>query len=479
MLPVIAIVGRPNVGKSTLFNCLTGSRDALVADEPGLTRDRKYGIGRLGSRQCVLIDTGGLSDDADEIAKLTVQQAQQAILEADLILFVVDGRSGVAGADLVIAEQLRRASRAAPGNTSTPPIVSNKSTPVVLVVNKSEGLDPDVALAEFHEMGLGDPLPIAAAHQQGLIILGQRAGTLLPEEIDAQDPETIGSEIHVALVGRPNVGKSTLMNRILGQERTLAHHQPGTTRDSIYVPFNRDGQSYTLIDTAGVRRRARVSERIEKFSVVKTLQAIAGAHVVILLMDAQEGVTDQDVSLLGLVLDSGRGLVVAMNKRDGLDESKRLRVREELARKLTFLDFAQEHFISARHGSGVGNLFQSVNTAWESANRQMPTPRLNEILIEALTRHPPPMVRGRRIKLRYAHQGGHNPPMIIIHGNQTHAVPDAYKRYLTRTFMTKLGLKGTPLRIEFKTSDNPFKGRKNILTPRQKRQRQRLIRHVR
>lgn len=461
MVPVIAIVGRPNVGKSTLFNQLTRSRDALVADTPGLTRDRQYGTGTVGNRPFLVVDTGGLSDDRDDVTRLIGQQALRAVQEADITLFMVDARDGLTGADQNIAAQLR-----AYPNT------------LVLVANKTEGLDQRIATSEFHALGLGYPWPIAAAHGRGLRALMEATATHFPAiQENEEDPTTWG--IKVAIIGRPNVGKSTLVNRILGEERVVAHDSPGTTRDSIYIPFIRHAKRYTLIDTAGVRRRARVSQKIEKFSVIKSLQAIETANVAIVLIDAQEGVTDQDVHLLGFVLESGRAFVIAINKWDGLAQDHRRQVREALERKLAFIDFARPHLVSALYGSGVGDLFASVDTAWESASRKLSTPILTRTLLDAVSKHPPPVVRGRRIKLRYAHQGGKNPPTIVIHGNQTAAVPNAYRRYLIRTFRTVLGLEGTPIRIDFRTGENPYKDRRNVLTPRQRRKRKRLIEHAR
>jgi len=459
-LPVLVLVGRPNVGKSTLFNVLTGTRDALVADEPGLTRDRQYGRGRLGQRPYLVVDTGGLTDDAEGIGPLIARQAMQALEEADAALFLVDARSSLTAADEAIAARLRRTGK-----------------PVVLVVNKTDGLEPAAATAEFHRLGLGEPWPISAAHRRGVQALMEHALRAIPPS--SPKPSLLADEgIRIAVLGRPNVGKSTLVNRMVGEERVLAYDRPGTTRDSIFVPFERDGQSYTLIDTAGVRRRARISGTIEKFSVIKTLQAIEAAHVAVLLVDAHEGVTDQDAHLLGHALDAGRALVIAANKWDGLDAEQRQRVKSELERHFAFIDFARIHFISALHGSGVGNLFAAVQQAWTSATSKLATATLTRILEQAVHRHAPPLVRGRRIKLRYAHQGGQAPPVIVVHGNQTEAVPNAYRRYLARSFRRALALEGTPLRVEFRTGENPYQGRKNPLTPRQRKHRQRLMRHV-
>jgi GTPase len=447
MLPVIALVGRPNVGKSTLFNLLTRSRDALVADVPGLTRDRQYGFGKLGTRPHVVVDTGGLDGtDAGLMGKMA-KQTLKAVQEAHAVVLLVDGRTGLNAADQAVAAQLRRAAK-----------------PVYVAVNKTEGMPADIAIGEFHALGLGHPFAIAAAHGSGIEALIGAVLERLPA--DAGPPSEDAQRIHVAVIGRPNVGKSTFINRLLGEERLVTFDQPGTTRDSIFVPFERDGRDYMLIDTAGVRRRARISDKLEKFSIVKTLQAIDRAQVVIILLDASEGVTEQDASLLGLALDSGRGLVLAVNKWDGLDEDQRNKVRRLIDLKLPFLDFAQPHFISALHGSGVGDVMDSVNTAYAAANREMSTPELTRALQAAVVQHQPPIVRGRRIRLRYAHQGGRNPPAIVIHGNQTESVPDAYRRYLESRFRKAFDLYGTPVRLEFRTGKNPYAERRNKLTPK-------------
>lgn len=462
MKPVIALVGRPNVGKSTLFNQLTRSRDALVADLPGLTRDRQYGTGRVGGFGYMLVDTGGLSGEAETLDTLMARQTRQAIQEADLVLFLVDGRDGLTAADEAIATELRGFGK-----------------PVLLVLNKTDGVDPDAAAAEFHALGLGNPLPIAAAHGRGIAGLMQTVKGHLPYLEDPEDEEKERwPGIRIAFVGRPNAGKSTLVNRILGEERLLASDIPGTTRDSVYVPFERDGQVYTLIDTAGVRRRARVKETVEKFSVVKTLQAVEAAHVVIFLLDARQGVAEQDAHLLGMVLEAGRALVVAVNKWDGLTPEARDRVRADVALKLPFLDFAEYRFISALHGTGVGDLFGAVQRAHEAAAVKVSTGELTRLLERAVSEHQPPLVRGRRIKLRYAHQGGRNPPVFVIHGNQTERLPGSYKRYLSNFFRQQLQLVGTPIRMEFRTGENPYADRRNTLTPRQQHKRKRLMRHI-
>jgi GTP-binding protein len=461
MLPVIALVGRPNVGKSTLFNRLTATRDALVADQPGLTRDRKYGMGRVGGVPFLVVDTGGLSGVADGIDALMEQQVLQAVDEADHLFLLVDARNGCTPGDEMIANRLRRTGK-----------------PVTLVVNKSEGLGGEVAAADFFGLGMGAPVAVSAAHGQGVGRLLDRVLDIFPE-VPAQPELAEGHGARIAVVGRPNVGKSTLVNRMLGEERVLAFDQPGTTRDSVSIPFTHNGRAYTLIDTAGVRRRARVHEAIEKFSVIKTLQAIEESNVVLLVLDAHQGIGEQDATLGGHVLESGRALVVAINKWDGLDPDDRQRLKTEIGRKLPFLDFARHHYISALHGSGVGSLYASIDRAYSNAMRKLATPELTRILEAAVAAHQPPLVKGRRIKLRYAHQGGQNPPIIVVHGNQTAATPASYRRYLTNRFREALGLEGNPLRIEFRTSENPYKGRKNVLTQRQQRKRQRLRHFVR
>jgi GTPase len=460
VLPVLALVGRPNVGKSTLFNALTRTRDALVADVPGLTRDRKYGYARRDGYSCVVIDTGGLVEGMQGIERLMEEQTLKAVEEADRVLLVVDAREGVTPTDLHVAAVLRR---------------SGKS--VLVVANKSEGLDASMATAEFHRFGFGEPIAISSAHIQGLDDLMARAheglvvsGPHLPEEVRDR-------EIRVAVIGRPNVGKSTLINRLLGEERLIAFDQPGTTRDTVEVEFERDGQRFILIDTAGVRRRARVNETIEKFSVVKTLQAIEQANVVIGVVDAHDTVADQDASLLGLVAEQGKALVIAVNKWDGIAPDQRDAIRDGLDLKLDFLRFAPVHFISAKHGTGVGDLMGMVKAGYRAAMCEMPTKELTQALEQAVTIHQPPLVRGRRIKLRYAHQGGRNPPVVVIHGNQTQHVPDAYRRFLENHFRQVFRLKGTPMRIEFRTDANPFEGRRNVITPRQARKKQRAMSH--
>jgi GTPase len=459
VLPVVALVGRPNVGKSTLFNALTRTRDALVADVPGLTRDRKYGYARVGARRCVVVDTGGLVETVAGVERLMAEQTMKAVQEADRVLLVVDAREGCTPSDLHVADVLRRAGK-----------------PVMVVANKAESLEPEMAAADFHQLGFGAPAAISAVHGVGVAPLMERALEGFPEPAAESETTAQDDEIRVAVVGRPNVGKSTLINRLLGEERMVTFDQPGTTRDTVHVPFERDGQRYVLIDTAGVRRRARVSEAIEKFSIVKTLQAIEEANVVVGVLDAHDTVAEQDASLLGLVVEQGRALVVAVNKWDGIPPDQRVAIRDGVDLRLDFMRFAPVHFISARHGTGVGELMTAVRAAYRAAMRDLPTQELTRALEQAVTVHQPPLVRGRRIKLRYAHQGGRNPPIVVIHGNQTQHVPSAYRRYLENHFREVFRLEGTPLRIEFRTDENPYAGRRNVLTPRQVRKRQRLIR---
>jgi GTP-binding protein len=461
MLPVIALVGRPNVGKSTLFNRLTRSRDALVADQPGLTRDRKYGIGQLGSKPYLVVDTGGLSGETDGVDVLMEQQVQRAIDEADRVLFLLDAKAGCSAADEQIAARLRRTGK-----------------PVTAVVNKTDGHDPALVLSEFHALGLGEPAAIAAVHGHGVRHLIEEVLESLPEDTWDEPHAEEAKGTLVAVVGRPNVGKSTLVNRLLGEERVVAFDQPGTTRDSQFIPFKLEGRDYTLIDTAGVRRRGRINEAIEKFSVIKTLQAIEQANVIILVLDAQQGLAEQDANLAGHILESGRALVVAVNKWDGLSPDKREKAKSDMERRLGFLDFASWHFVSALHGSGVGHLMGAVDKAFDNAVRKLDTPELTRILEQAVTEHQPPLVHGRRIKLRYAHQGGRNPPIIVIHGNQTESLPETYKRYLINRYRQVLKLHGTPIRLELKSGKNPYEGKRNPLTQRQQRKRDRLKRFV-
>jgi GTP-binding protein len=445
VLPSLVIVGRPNVGKSTLFNRLTKTRAALVADLPGLTRDRHFGRGRIGDHPFIVVDTGGFEPVAkDGILRAMAKQATTAIAEGDVVLFLVDARAGLTPADRDIAELLRRSGR-----------------PVVLAVNKAEGLDGARAVAEFHELGLGEPYPISSAHGDNVSELLEIALALAPAGVTPQpepdaDEEAPQGPIKVAIVGRPNVGKSTLVNTLLGEERVIAFDEPGTTRDSIHVDFERDGRRYTLIDTAGLRRRGKVFETVEKFSVIKTLQAIEDAHVVILLVDARDEVTEQDAHIAGYIVEAGRALVVGVNKWDGISAERRDEVKREYARKLAFLAFASHHYISAKEGRGVAALMRSVDTAYAAAMARLPTPRLTRLLQQAVQRHEPPRAGGGRPKLRYAHQGGRNPPLVVIHGTALAHVPDAYRRYLEHFFAEALQLRGTPLRVQFRTGANPY-----------------------
>ncbi|AFT75309.1 ribosome biogenesis GTPase Der [Alteromonas macleodii] len=474
MLPVVALVGRPNVGKSTLFNRLTNTRDALVADYPGLTRDRKYGQAKFEKRQFIVVDTGGITGDEEGIDAEMAQQSLLAIEEADVVLFLVDARAGMLPADQGIADHLRRI---------------NKK--VFVVANKVDGIDGDSESAEFYSLGLGDIKQIAAAHGRGVSQLLQDA--LKPLESNFPDMEIVDEEpeeeedaetqrqrlqelpIKLAIVGKPNVGKSTLTNRILGEERVVVFDMPGTTRDSVYIPMERDEREYILIDTAGVRKRKKISEAVEKFSIVKTLQAIEEANVVLLVIDAREGITDQDLSLLGFVLNSGRSLVVAVNKWDGLSTDVKDDIKREMDRRLGFIDFARIHFISALHGSGVGNLFESVQEAYMSATKRINTALLTQIMEMAQDDHQPPLVRGRRVKMKYAHAGGYNPPVIVIHGNQVDDLPSSYKRFLMNYFRKALEIMGTPIKIEFREGNNPFEGKKANLTLAQQRKRRRMM----
>lgn len=459
MLPVISLIGRPNVGKSTLFNRLTRTRDALVADFPGLTRDRQYGVGRVGPSPYVIVDTGGIGTAPEGVEALMERQVQRAIEEADHLLFLVDARDGCTPEDMEIVARLRRLGK-----------------PVTLVVNKSDATDPSLAAADFHQLGLNAPWPISATQGLGVASLIEHVFAQLPAKTESDDPSEQQRGVQVAIVGRPNAGKSTLINRLLGEERLVTFNSPGTTRDSIFIPFERLGRHYTLIDTAGMRRRARIQDVIEKFSVIKTLQAIEAANVVILVIDAHEGIGEQDATLAGHIIESGRALVVAINKWDGMESSERDQVRSQFARKLAFLDFAKLHLVSALHGSGVGLLLDDVDHAYANATRDLSTPELTRLLEAAVQEHQPPLVHGRRIKLRYAHQGGRNPPIIVIHGNQTDSVPETYRRYLINRFRKALDLLGTPLRLEFKSGSNPFQGKRNQLTARQIKSRQRLKR---
>lgn len=456
--PIIALVGRPNVGKSTLFNRLTKTRDAIVADYPGLTRDRQYGTGRVGDYPYIVVDTGGLSGEADGVDPLMAGQVQQALEEAHAIFFLTDGRAGVTPADEAIAQFVR-----------------GYGKPVQLLVNKTEGCNLSVLTAEFYSLGLGEPIGISSAHGDNVAEAVDELIERLPavEPVDELDLDE-NPGIRVAVIGRPNVGKSTLVNRMLGEERVVAFDMPGTTRDSIYIPFERDGQLYTLIDTAGVRRRKNVAEKVEKFSVIKAIEAMEDAHVVVMLMDGSEGITDQDLTLLGLAIESGRGLVLAVNKWDHLDPDQRKKIKHELDYRLQFIDYAKTHLISALHGTGVGDLFKTIKQVYRAATNKVSTSDLNRVLEQAILDHQPPLVGGRRLKMRYAHLGGLNPPRVIIHGNKLDKVPQPYTRYLQNVFRKAFKWVGTPVIVEYRVGENPFDENKDNLTPREKDRKRRV-----
>ncbi len=460
MYPVIAIVGRPNTGKSTLFNKITGTRSALIADMPGVTRDRNYGLATYKKREILVVDTGGLNDyvTKDEaISDLVSRQSLQAIKEADVLFWVVDGQEGITLADENLSSVIRS---------------SNKK--LYLLVNKTEGMDEDIACAEFYNLGIGTPYPISAKKGYGIDAILDDALEDFPVKIIEEESE---SKTRITIIGRPNVGKSTLINRIVGEERVLTFDKPGTTRDSILVPFTHHNKEYELVDTAGVRRRARLSEDIEKISVIKSLQAIETANIIIAVIDASEALTDQDLHLLGLTLQSGKPLIIAANKWDNLGHSQKELIKNQIDRKLSFIDYACYHFISALHGTGVGDIFKTVNKIEKCINKQIQSSYLTDLLSDAVTAHPPPLKNGRRIKLRYAHLGGHNPLRIIVHGNQTNRVPDSYTRYLSNFYRRELKLVGTPVFIQFKYGKNPYRHNRNVLTGRQLKQRQRVIRY--
>lgn len=453
MLPIVALVGRPNVGKSTLFNRFTKTRAALVSDIAGLTRDRQYGVAQHQQQSFIVVDTGGFAIDHNEknqlgaISSLIAKQAWQAIQEAQIVLFIVDAKDGITTMDQELVQKLRKV---------------NKH--ILLVVNKVDGVNVSNMANDFYALGLGEALLISAEHGHGVKQLLDNLTSKFPKQEQeraqpAQELELSPKGIKIAIIGRPNVGKSTLVNRILGEERVIVSDLAGTTRDSIFIDFCRRNKNYTLIDTAGIRRRGRVSDKIEKFSVIKALQAIEAANVVILVLDAHENITEQDLHLLGFAIDNGRAIIIAVNKWDGIDSKQRDKIRSELERRLTFIDFAPIHFISALHGTGVGNLFPNIDKAYASAMKVIKTPEATKILLKAVEDFPPPLVRGRRIKLRYAHVGGHNPPIIVIHGNQTENVPASYCKYLEHTFRKKLKLVGTPIRIELRTSLNPYQNK--------------------
>ncbi|MBN8726384.1 MAG: ribosome biogenesis GTPase Der [Xanthomonadales bacterium] len=463
MLPVIALVGRPNVGKSTLFNVLTRSRDALVHDRPGVTRDRHYGVCRLDPEQpFVVVDTGGLVDDASGLDAHTARQAELAMDEADVVVLTVDARDGLLPSDHAILDRLRRSGK-----------------PFVLAVNKVDGLDEHAAMAEFAALGVQAALPLSAAHGRGVPALLASVLPLLPEPSTDPLAESPDDGIRVAIVGRPNVGKSTLVNRLLGEERVIASDVPGTTRDSIRVPLERDGRRYTLIDTAGIRRRARVEDVVEKFSVIKSLQSVEAAHVTVLVLDAREGVAEQDATLIGHVLEAGRALVIAVNKWDGLDRYQREQCVNSLARRLDFAPWARQVFISALHGSGIGELMKAINRAHASSNHAFTSSELTRAVEAAYQAYQPPLVRGHTPKLKFAHPGGSNPPTIIIHGARTKHIADSYRRYLENFFRKRYRLEGTPVRIEFRDGENPYAGKRNVLTEGQQRRRTRMIRNAR
>lgn len=482
MIPVVALVGRPNVGKSTLFNRLTRTRDALVADFPGLTRDRKYGRAFLSGYEFIVVDTGGIDGTEEGIETKMAEQSLAAIEEADVVLFMTDARAGLTAADLSIAQHLR----------------SREKTTFV-VANKVDGIDADSACGEFWSLGLGEVYQMAASQGRGVTNMIEYALTPYAEAmgIERQEEEDVADErqyteeeaeaeqqrlqelpIKLAIIGKPNVGKSTLTNRILGEERVVVYDEPGTTRDSIYIPMEREGREYVIIDTAGVRRRSKVHQVIEKFSVIKTLKAVEDANVVLLIIDAREGVAEQDLGLLGFALNAGRALVIAVNKWDGIDQGIKDRVKSELDRRLGFIDFARIHFISALHGTGVGHLFESIEEAYDSATRRVSTSMLTRIMQMSQDDHQPPLVNGRRVKLKYAHAGGYNPPIVVIHGNQVSKLPDSYKRYMMNYFRRSLKVVGTPIQLRFQEGDNPFENKTEKLTMSQERRRKRALSHI-
>ena len=457
--PVVAIIGRPNVGKSTLFNRITRSRDALVADEPGVTRDINIGTGQIGEADYLVIDTGGIDSGASsEVNELVSARALEAVTDADALIMVVDGAAGITSEDQYIANTARKAGK-----------------PIHLAVNKSDRISVEDSIA-FFELGIGDPHLISALRGQGVESLIREISRDWPPRSEEEETD---DSIRVAIIGRPNVGKSTLINRMLGEQRMLTADFPGTTHDSIATKFERHGKQFTLVDTAGVRRKGKISELVEKFSVVKALKAIDSSHVVVAVIDAQENVTEQDLHLLGLVLDSGRSLIIAINKWDGLPVEQRELIKKELDRRLRFVNFAEQHFISALHGTGVGDLFDSVVKAYRASMIDINTADLTKLLEQAVEGHQPPLVRGRRVKLKHAHLGGNNPPRIIIHGNQVKSLPDSYRKYLANFFRDTLGLIGTAVKIELRQGDNPFANRRNKLTPRQIEKKKRLRKHTR
>ncbi|MCL1078926.1 ribosome biogenesis GTPase Der [Parashewanella spongiae] len=483
MIPVVALVGRPNVGKSTLFNRLTRTRDALVADFPGLTRDRKYGRAFLSGYEFIVVDTGGIDGSEEGIETKMAEQSLAAIEEADVVLFITDARAGMTSADLALAQHLR----------------SREKTTFV-VANKVDGIDGDSACAEFWSLGLGNVYQMAAAQGRGVTTMiehslapyaeamGIERDTELDtpekvlefteEEAEEEQKRLQDLPIKLAIIGKPNVGKSTLTNRVLGEDRVVVYDEPGTTRDSIYIPLSREDREYVIIDTAGVRRRSKVNETVEKFSVIKTLKAVEDANVVLLVVDAREGISEQDLGLLGFVLNAGRALVIAVNKWDGMSNDDREFVKKELDRRLGFIDFARIHFISALHGTGVGHLYESIEEAYDSATRRVSTSMLTRVMQMSQDDHQPPMVNGRRVKLKYAHAGGYNPPIVVVHGNQVNKLPDSYKRYMMNYFRRSLKVVGTPIQLRFHESANPFEGKTEKLTLSQERRRKRAMSHI-
>ncbi len=448
MKPVIALVGQPNVGKSTLFNRLTRSRDALVDDQPGITRDRIYGNARYHDKSFIIIDTGGLDDGSDPLQSMMSKQSWDAADEADAVIFLVDGRAGLSSLDNRILVRLRKLGKR-----------------VSLAVNKTEGLDTDQLMSDFYALGLGEPHPISSAHGQGVSSLMSNVLDDFP--VAAEENDNAGPVI--AVIGRPNAGKSTLINALLGEDRVVVFDRPGTTRDSIKIPFEREGKDYTLIDTAGVRRRGKVDEKIEKFSVIKTLQAIDHANVVLMMLDARREISDQDATLASYAIDQGKAMVVIVNKWDGLSPEKRQRIKDDIDRKLVFLQFAELIYISALHGTAIGNIFPAVERAYDAAMKDLPTSFLTRILEKAIEKTPPPMVAGRRMKPKFAHQGGHNPPVIVIHGNQLNKLPGSYRRFLINTFRKAAKLQGTPIRLEMRAGSNPYAGRPSGKTKKRRK----------
>ena len=448
MKPVIALIGRPNVGKSTLFNQITKSRDALVADFAGLTRDRKYGDAVFQNKSFIVVDTGGIGESEAGIDSYMAEQSKTAINEADIIVFVVDARAGLLASDEQIARELRTLGKK-----------------VYLVANKVDGVHAEAAVVEFYQLGFGEPLHVAASHGRGVAQMLEDVLADVPED---EDPELHDQNtgLRLAVIGRPNVGKSTLVNRLLGEERVVVYDMPGTTRDSIYIPYERNEQKYTLIDTAGVRRKGKVDEMVEKFSIVKTLQAIKDAHVVVVVLDAREGVVEQDLHLIGYALEAGRAMVIAINKWDNMTEYDRKQCKLDVERRFDFIPWAKVHLISALHGTGVGEMYPSIHRAYDSSHLKVSPAKLTQILNDATEAHQPPMISGKRIKMRYAHMGGQNPPTIIVHGNKVDKTPADYRRYLENVFRRVYKLEGTPVRIDFKTSENPFEGRKTQMDER-------------